>query len=136
MSKNVGQFAQNLSMYLYGAENLRQRSVTGKCSNRLKGTKPSRPAITPTKLKFIYSKYLNMKERFNTFDVVLFLVDKARERVSLEKGANNLEQITSLAEETIINRAIAEKIANLNKAFNYAALRAQERSSSTTHSVP
>ncbi|XP_065081445.1 uncharacterized protein LOC135704008 [Ochlerotatus camptorhynchus] len=99
ISKSVASFAQNLALHLYGAQNLRERSVKGRSSNRMKNVpndNPIRPGISPKKLEFIYAK--------------------ARERVALEVGSNNLGQIKTLSHESVVNKAIAEKIANLRKA--------------------
>ncbi|XP_062551231.1 uncharacterized protein LOC134216334 [Armigeres subalbatus] len=103
ISRSVATFAQNLAMHLYGAENLREMSVKGRASNRTKNTPddhPPRPGISPKKLQFIYAK--------------------ARERVALEVGVHNLGQIKTLSNESLINKAIAEKIANLRKAAKHA----------------
>ncbi|XP_065088462.1 uncharacterized protein LOC135709943 [Ochlerotatus camptorhynchus] len=99
ISKSVASFAQNLASHLYGAQNLQERSVEGRSSNRMKNVpndNPIRPGISPKKLEFIYAK--------------------ARERVALEVGLNNLGQIKTLSHESVVNKAIAEKIANLRKA--------------------
>lgn len=56
ISKSSGAFAQNLAMHLYGAETLRERSVKGMKSNRVKDGRPPKPPLTPTKLQFIYGR--------------------------------------------------------------------------------
>lgn len=49
--------------------------------------------------------------------------EKVQQRVASRVGANNLSQITTLAHPTIINKGIAEKIANLIKSARYAVAR-------------
>ncbi|XP_062550129.1 uncharacterized protein LOC134214859 [Armigeres subalbatus] len=102
VSKTDIMFGQNLALFFYGAKKLQTMSVTGTATNRFKNAKP-RPGISPKKLAFIH--------------------EKVQQRVASRVGANNLSQITTLAHATRINKGIAEKIANLNKAMKYAVAR-------------
>ncbi|XP_058467900.1 uncharacterized protein LOC131440547 [Malaya genurostris] len=101
-SKSVGQFVQNLALLMYGAEALREMSVTGR-KYAQSTDKLIRPAIDEAKLQFIYKK--------------------AQERVGLHKGMSNFSIISLEANRAVINRALAEKIANLRKAAIYASNR-------------
>lgn len=57
LSKSVAAFAQNLAIHFYGADELSKRSVTGRnYKGKSSGYQPP-PAISPTKLNFIYSEY-------------------------------------------------------------------------------
>ncbi|XP_058828767.1 uncharacterized protein LOC131688493 [Topomyia yanbarensis] len=71
-SKNVGQFAQNLALLMYGAETLRQMSVTGR-KYAHSADMAAKPPIEERKLRFIYKK--------------------AQERVALQKGTTNYSNI-------------------------------------------
>lgn len=46
-----------------------------------------------------------------------------QQRVAARVGANNLATINALANSTLINKGIGEKIANLNKAVRLSAAR-------------
>lgn len=55
-------YVNNLVLAVFGADMLKKSSVTGRPSNRTKG--PSKPALNPTKLKFIYGIRCNKTLRF------------------------------------------------------------------------
>ncbi|XP_062703676.1 uncharacterized protein LOC109418685 [Aedes albopictus] len=96
------QFGQNLALFFYGANTLREMSVKGVATHRFKNAK-ARPGISPKKLTFIH--------------------EKVQQRVAARVGANNLATINALANSTLINKGIGEKIANLNKAVRLSAAR-------------
>lgn len=96
LSKTVGAFAQNLALHFYGAEELSKRSVTGRSYRGANIEYERKSAISPKKLNFIYNA--------------------AKDRIAQRVGTRNHQQISLLANKSIINRALAEKIANLNKA--------------------
>ncbi|XP_055604899.1 uncharacterized protein LOC129753125 [Uranotaenia lowii] len=93
--KHVAQFVQNLAVTLYGADELRTRTVTTKetCTKKNKNSKP----ISPAKMNFIYRKAL--------------------ERAAMDVGSINFAEQQFVANKTVVNRAIAEKISNLRKAY-------------------
>ncbi|KXJ77394.1 hypothetical protein RP20_CCG007699 [Aedes albopictus] len=101
-SKSDTAFGQNLALFFYGARKLQTMSVCGISTNRIKNSTP-RPGISPKKLAFIH--------------------EKVHQRVASRVGANNFAQIATLAHPTRINKAIAEKIANLVKASRNALAR-------------
>ncbi|XP_055609328.1 uncharacterized protein LOC129758147 [Uranotaenia lowii] len=93
--KHIGQFVQNLVLHLYGPEELRSRTVTAK-NTITKKDKTLKP-ISPSKMDFIYKKAL--------------------ERAALDVGTTNFSEQQLMANKTLVNRAIAEKISNLRKAY-------------------
>lgn len=82
LSKNVGVFAQNLAIHLYGADELCKRSVTGRNYKGTSNGYEPKPALSPTKLDFIYSKYQNKCHYRSFFSMVYFYLQARPNRGS------------------------------------------------------
>lgn len=54
------QFGQNLALFFYGANTLREMSVKGVATHRFKNAK-ARPGISPKKLTFIHGKRITFE---------------------------------------------------------------------------
>ncbi|XP_065095611.1 uncharacterized protein LOC135717449 [Ochlerotatus camptorhynchus] len=103
-STSDSMFVANLAIHFFGADRLRNMSVTGKPTPRFKRVLkddgslfyPAREKIDPTIYKFI--------------------CEKLSERVAIRLGPSKVNQITYFADEKRVRKALAVKISNLNKA--------------------